>query len=181
MINQIDLSFFQKLNDFAGAGALSDKIIVFFASQLPYLLVCAFVIFLLLQKRDRIKAFLQPVLALILSRFVITEIIHLLFHRPRPFIILEAAKRLVLTPLSENLKSFPSGHAAFFFALSTAIFLEDKKTGSIFLFASCLMGIARVAAGVHWPTDIMGGAAIGVLSALIVKLIAQKWEQMRKK
>jgi undecaprenyl-diphosphatase len=181
MIFASDFFLFQKLNGLAGSCAILDKIMVFLAVWLPYVLVYGFFVFLFLQNKKKVKIFLQTVAALILSRIVIVESIRLFLHRPRPFMVLEAAKRLVETWPSENFKSFPSGHATFFFALSTAVFLENKKLGSIFLVASFLMILGRVFAGVHWPTDVIGGAVIGILSALIVKLIVQKWSLMRKK
>ena len=81
-----------------------------------------------------------------------------------------AVKQLV----SENHCSFPSGHAAFFFALAMAVYFFNKKWGLVFFSAAILMTIARVISGVHYPTDILGGAVIGVATAYIVFYFAEK-------
>ena len=45
----------------------------------------------------------------------------------------------------------------------------DKKRGWIYLAGAALIGLARVAAGVHWPSDILAGAIVGLISFLVVE------------
>jgi len=68
-----------------------------------------------------------------------------------------------------DLVTFPSDHAAFFVALSLGIWLACRRAGAIALAWTLLVTLAtRVAAGMHWPADIVAGAAIGaaMLAAL---------------
>lgn len=64
--------------------------------------------------------------------------------------------------------SFPSGHTTAVFALVGLIALQRDIALSVkwalILWAS-LVGLSRIVVGVHWPTDVLGGAAIGWLSA----------------
>jgi undecaprenyl-diphosphatase len=108
--------------------------------------------------------------AVILSRGIITEVIRFFYNRPRPFLALS-----FVPLLNENSGSFPSGHASFFFALAPLAFLINKKAGYWFLVSSFSMVFARVAAGVHWPSDILGGIAIGLASFWIVKFALPKF------
>jgi undecaprenyl-diphosphatase len=79
------------------------------------------------------------------------------------------------TPLvPETDFSFPSGHMTFFFALSMAIYMYNKKWGIWFMAASLIMGIARIIAGVHYPTDILGGAIIGIIVGYFVTRLIKK-------
>lgn len=57
--------------------------------------------------------------------------------------------------------SFPSGHttAAFLFATATAVLLPALAV-PLFVWAA-LVGLSRIALGVHYPTDILAGAALG--------------------
>jgi len=71
--------------------------------------------------------------------------------------------QLVRTP-GEDYQSFPSGHALFFFAAATAIWHYDKKLGYAFFFAAALISSARIFVGVHWPSDVIAGAALGILT-----------------
>ena len=93
-------------------------------------------------------------------------IIRALYHRVRP-ISVDAVHQLV----TNDAWAFPSGHAAFFFALATGVLLYNKKLGTLYYIFAALMGLARIFIGVHWPTDILFGAALGMLTALGVDLV----------
>lgn len=70
--------------------------------------------------------------------------------------------------------SFPSDHSAFVFALATALWLKDKSLGLIYFLGALLVGLGRVLGGVHYPVDIVGGAILGVFSALAVDTLFKK-------
>ena len=64
--------------------------------------------------------------------------------------------------------SFPSGHTAASFAAVTALFLAgEKKLAAMFLPLSCLLAFSRLYLYVHFPTDILGGILVGILSGAI--------------
>ena len=67
--------------------------------------------------------------------------------------------------------AFPSQHAALAFALGVTIFMHDRKVGWFYLIGAIAIGIARVVANVHYPVDIIGGALLGTLVAVIVEKI----------
>ena len=152
--------------------ALLDGAIVFFARYFPYLLVLGFLLFLLAEpgRRRRSFLFLETVLAVLLSRGIITEGIRFFYHTPRPF---EAWQVPPMVPETLG-NSFPSGHAAIFFAVAMVLFFWDKKWSSWFFIFALLMGLARVTAGTHWPLDIAGGALIGIASTLVVHSLLKK-------
>ena len=76
--------------------------------------------------------------------------------------------------LTDSAWSFPSGHATFFFAMATAIYLYNKKWGIWFFVGAILISIGRVIAGLHYPSDILGGAIIGAFVAYVTFYVAQK-------
>ena len=168
----LDTQLFTLLHSLAGQSPVADQVIVFFASYLAYILIGLFVVLVYLSrspKRDKLEILLFAGLASVIARFGVTELIRYFYNRPRPFVALS------IQPLfTDSAWSFPSGHATFFFALSTAVYLYNKKWGVIFYLATLLITVSRVIAGVHYPSDILAGAIIGILVAYIVFFIAGK-------
>jgi undecaprenyl-diphosphatase len=105
------------------------------------------------------------------ARFVITDFIRFIHHRVRPFLSLNDSNLLIN---QVNQSSFPSGHAAFTFGLATVVYFYNKKLGVAFLIAALLVSIARVFVGVHWPSDILAGAIVGVFSGWLVNRLLKK-------
>ena len=83
--------------------------------------------------------------------------------------------------LPETSWSFPSGHATFFFAMATAIYLYNKKWGIFFFAATVLMTVSRVVSGIHYPFDIIGGAVIGIAVAYLTFSVARRIVEGRSK
>ncbi len=62
-----------------------------------------------------------------------------------------------------NWSSFPSDHAVLFFCLATSLLFISRKLGAIaFLHAFLVVCMIRIYLGVHYPTDILAGMAIGI-------------------
>jgi len=167
----MDHLIFQQINNFALRFFWLDKIAIFCAKFLPYILIGSLFILLIKNFKKYYKIIIQALISGIFARFIIVEIIRFIWYRPRPFIL--NSVNLLINHSSSG--SFPSGHASFFFALSTLIYLYNKKTGILFLIASFLISVSRVFCGVHWPFDILVGALIGVFSALLIKKIFEKY------
>ncbi|KKU14925.1 hypothetical protein A3A20_00095 [Candidatus Wolfebacteria bacterium RIFCSPLOWO2_01_FULL_45_19] len=170
-----DLIIFNLLRSLTEFHFAVNWLIVFLAEYLGYILVAALFYFIFAVKKDwreRWYYFAAGLLSVFLARWIVTDVIRFFYYRPRPFLAFDFA------PLIESASaSFPSGHAAFFFALVPFAFLLDKKFGYWFTGAVVLMGFARVAAGVHWPSDIIGGAATGLLSFAAVWFILPKFKE----
>ncbi len=164
----LDTQLFFALNGLAGQAPFLDAIIVFLASHLPYIVVVLF-FGVALSSKEKIRFLLVGLGSAIVARFGVVELIRLFYHRVRPF------DELSITPLftSDNW-SFPSGHASFFFALSTAVYLYNKKWGMGFFGATVLITLSRVSAGVHYPSDIVGGAVVGIASSYAIFYLLRK-------
>ncbi len=166
----MDLYLFNLVHDLAGVSRLLDLSGIFLAKYLGYFLILATIAFLLSEKSKFVRNFIFILLSLILSRGLITETIRFIYPRLRPFATLD------FTPLVNHISSpaFPSGHAAFYFALAMALILLNYRWRWWVLAAAIVMGIARIFAGAHWPMDILAGALVGIFSVLVVKYILPK-------
>lgn len=161
----IDYVIFLFLNSFAGSFFYLDFIFYFFASLLPYLFLF-FTAFWALRNFKKNGLFsLEVIFAGFFSRYALVEIVRYLFPRIRPFDVLENVN--LLLPYKDT-PSFPSGHTAFLFAISTVVYLYNKKLGIALYVLSFLGGISRIFMGMHFPTDIFIGALTGILGGLIV-------------
>ena len=170
----MDIVVFRFLNGLAGHGAFWDGLIVFFGSYLQYALGALLIVLAVWPVR-RFRLFVAAFGAAIIARLAIKPLILLFVHRARPFVTLDGVRDIIGTAAGEQLQSFPSGHAVFFFALAMATYWYDKRWGTVFLAGALLMGIARIIGGIHWPSDILGGALIGMLVGwLTVRLIPQR-------
>jgi decaprenylphosphoryl-5-phosphoribose phosphatase len=90
--------------------------------------------------------------------------IKLLVRRSRP--VLEGLPPLGGAPSS---LSFPSAHALSSFAVATAMFRVDPATAATFVVA-LLLSLGRPYLGMHYPSDVLAGAVLGVILGLIVPL-----------
>jgi len=169
----MDLYLFNLINQFAGKWICLDALGIFFAKYFEYVLLLSLLLFLAVGFRKYWKMIIQAFISAVLARLVIVSFIRLLWSRSRPFIE-NNVNLLIDYPVKP---SFPSGHAAFYFALSTIIFLYNKKIGILFFIASFLICLTRIFVGIHWPSDILAGAIIGILSALLIKKASEKIEK----
>jgi len=168
----MDLFLFQKINSLAHTSKVLDWIGIFLAEYALYVVGILFLI-LLIWKKNRLMI-ISAGISVVLSRLVVAEIIKIFSHRARPYVSLEAINKLVLE--NGDFKSFPSGHATIFFAIAMAIYFFNKKLGIIFFISAIIISIARIFVGIHWPSDIIGGAVIGIISAVVIsKLFFKKY------
>ena len=73
-----------------------------------------------------------------------------------------------------DLGSFPSDHAGFFFALSLGIFLASRRAGAVALaWTGAAILLPRIVTGMHSPLDIAVGAGIGAAVLLAIQLVAR--------
>ena len=159
----MDAFIFQKINDLALKNYWLDTLGIFFADYLAYILAVALFLFLAWNFRKYQKMVVLALGAGVLSRGI-TEAIRFLWDRPRPYI--ENHVHLLINKV--NAASFPSAHAAFFFGISLILYLYNKKAGLVFFGASILIAIARVFVAVHYPSDILAGISVGIISAIVI-------------
>ncbi|MBI2165366.1 MAG: phosphatase PAP2 family protein [Chloroflexi bacterium] len=92
------------------------------------------------------------------------QVINSVYFRPRPFVQYE----LDLLFYRPTDSSFPANPAALTFAIATGVWGGNRRVGAALYALAVLYGLSRVYAGVFYPSDILAGAAIGVVVALLV-------------
>lgn len=125
------------------------------------------------------KAGILGAAALILTFLVTNVLLKPMVARVRPYEVIEGLTRLIG---KQSDRSFPSGHTANSMAVGVLLWMISqksresgdnslyfpKKAGWLLLTLSILISLSRLYVGVHYPTDVLGGAVIAVLDAWIV-------------
>ncbi|MDR1117008.1 MAG: phosphatase PAP2 family protein [Oscillospiraceae bacterium] len=145
-----------------------DYLFLFFTRLGDYGTLWIAVILVLLIKRDTRHIGIAAAVALILSAFTANVIIKHIVNRPRPFSSMDL-HILIPAPTSP---SFPSGHSATAFGAATA--LSRLKRGKLFFIPAALISLSRVYLLVHYPTDVLGGAVIGIACGLAAVCILER-------
>jgi undecaprenyl-diphosphatase len=101
----------------------------------------------------------------VLLALAVAHLITELWARPRPYEAHPGDSHLFI-PGSHD-PSFPSDHATAAFAIGVALLLRHRKAGWIALAMASVLAVARVAVGTHYPGDVVGGALIGAIAALV--------------
>lgn len=102
---------------------------------------------------------------------VLAEVGKALVHRHRPFVTQLGA------PSSTH--SFPSGHSATSFACATVLSWFAPRWRVPFFVLAALIALSRVYNGLHYPTDVVAGSALGVLVGLAVLRVSRHGWRLR--
>ena len=150
-----------------GASTLGNMGIIWFALTL---------ILLIIPKTRPVGKVL--VLALIIEIVVVNLIMKPLIHRPRPY-DMNPMVRLLIKPPKDY--SFPSGHTSMAFTIVSGLFLMKREDLGI---AACILAsfiaFSRMYLYVHYPTDVLGGIMIGLLSGYAGYKLYQYLEDKKK-
>ena len=92
-----------------------------------------------------------------------------LWDRPRPYVeLVDQLNMLFYRPTDP---SFPANPVAVAFAAATAAYLANNKLGWMLIAGASIYGLSRIYVGASFPTDIIGGAAVGLTATLISQLL----------
>lgn len=145
---------------------LLDQIMIFFTTiGNAGMIWIALIIFLLIQKKTR-KFGLLCLLALVSEYFINDMVIKNIIARERPFIA-NNLDILIKAPIGY---SMPSGHSASSFVMAGMFLLYKQKGRFLVLFLAMIIAYSRVYLHVHYMSDILVGAFVGLSIATIISL-----------
>lgn len=133
--------------------------------------------FLLFRKEYR-RVGVEALVSLAISFVIANLILKLAVNRVRPFVTYDALVPLGLHPIDS---SFPSGHTSSSFAVALVIFFhrdmfgERRWMGIVPVVIAALIAFSRLWNVVHYPTDVVAGIAVGVLSAYVAEWISKRY------
>jgi membrane-associated phospholipid phosphatase len=130
----------------------------------------ALMIFMLARKK--IGWSVQIGISFLLSGIIVQILKHLI-HSPRPKLYFGSSHiHCIYGVTGTGSLSFPSGHTATIFALTTllAIYFPGRRSGIFFIGMAVLAGFSRIYLSQHFPVDVLAGSIIGTLISIAVYL-----------
>ena len=129
-------------------------------TSLCYVLYPLLLLFLALQRDARFfRALIIPAIA-----FVLLSVVRKRINFPRPYQVLEIQP---LIHKDTKGKSMPSRHVFCVFMIAMTYLWIVPPMGGILLAVGVLLAAVRVIGGVHFPRDVLAGAAVGILAGLL--------------
>ena len=175
-LGPIDWSLFHALNTgVATREWLEDPVTAFAALAVPLYAAATVALWFFARPYGDAKWKLASASALAAAgiAMLVNQVISHVWDRPRPFTAHAAGTHLLSAPSPDP--SFPSDHAAAAFAIAFAILAFSRYAGTVFLVAATLIGLSRIALGMHYPSDVIAGLFVGWASALLVTRLGRPW------
>lgn len=130
--------------------------------SLTFALCAVFFISILLKKKEFFPHFLYGILPLLIT-FYITKFLKAYFAVPRPSLRYTVPPDVVTLIMDRPSNfSFPSGHASMAFALAAVLAFHFKINRALVFSLAALVCLTRLYVGVHYPTDVIVGGALGL-------------------
>ncbi len=176
-----DLEIFRMLNGAGTNPALDLLMSAFTDLALPYVLVLLVIPLWWKGYRDQAVDLVGVLFVVI----VVTEVLKFAFDRARPCDVLTGVHTLFPNAsaacAAEGDPAFPSGHSSRIFAVAAFLSVYFRWPVKVSAFALAVAaGISRVYLGVHWPSDVLGGAMVGIALALLYVLVARRWKAYQR-
>ncbi len=173
-MNDLDVAWFRELNDLVGRWGWVDALVRFASNDYAIPVAVALVLgWLWFAGRNEAETerFQVAVLRVLLTMAWITvfvQVINAVIPRLRPFDALEEVHLLFYRPRDP---SFPAHPVAIVVGTGVALVQAHRRWATTIAISGVVLGVARIIAGVWFPTDVLGGVAIGFAGAYFGALL----------
>jgi membrane-associated phospholipid phosphatase len=119
---------------------------------------------LILFRKTR-RGALDMLFTLAVAAIICNLLLKNIIERPRPFMTIDELT-LLISPLNDF--SFPSGHACSSFASAASLAFTFRGKGALAFIPAAFISLSRIYVGIHYPSDVICGALIGVIVAWFI-------------
>lgn len=169
-ITEVNVDVFRLINDMGKEYSSLNPGMIFIAEYLVYILALTTIIFWFTRNNSNRLMVVCASITFILSE-ILGKLAGKLHSNYNPFAELPNVNQLIQKAIDN---SFPSDHTILFFSFCITFWLFKKGWGFIWVLLAFLVGISRIWVGVHYPADVLAGALISIISAIIVYQVIPK-------
>jgi undecaprenyl-diphosphatase len=166
----LDYSLYKDVNGLSGS-SFPDHVFKFLANDGIYIsIVVVALLFLVPWARSRPERRVGAVTGTLAAgvALLIGQVISPIVDRERPFVEHPTHSHLLIHHAKDL--GFPSDHATAAFGLAMGVWLYNRLVGVFLFVLGALIAFARVYVGVHYPGDVLGGAVLGIIVALLLRV-----------
>ncbi|MGG1516962.1 undecaprenyl-diphosphatase [Paenibacillus oryzisoli] len=160
---EVDYRVFQLINDLGNNISILNPLMKILASKAEYVFYVGVVVYWFTRQEKHRRMVAQSLLSASIA-LAVSGVLGVFFYRDRPFVTHSV---LQLIPHPAN-ASFPSDHATAAFVIAASIWIFRRKAGYVWLILAACIAFSRIWTGVHYPSDVIGGAGIGIITAILV-------------
>lgn len=167
---KLDYQLFQFINGLTITMPFLNGLMKFLAQDAEYLFYLGVLIYWFI-RTDSNRRMIAEALTAACVALSVSGLIGAFFYRDRPFVS-HAVFQLIKHPANA---SFPSDHAIGAFVIASSIWMFRKRDGKLWLALAACIAFSRVWTGVHYPSDVIAGAMIGIAAAAGVHRTFAAW------
>lgn len=177
-MTHIDEKVLLWINSLVGKSAALDRIMIWLANDYFILAIISLILLALwfvggdmAQRESYHRAIIVAAVSMGSACGFVMAANHL-YHHPHPFTempqLMDTVNR-IFYPTHDP--AFPSNTSAVTFAAAASLWQKSRKTGLLILIPAILLPFSKVYAAVYWPSDVVAGAILGILTAYFIKWI----------
>lgn len=150
--------------------------LIIFGAQYLYLVVVVLTIYFFFKlSRSQQQSFMILSIISLPLIFIVSRLVSRLYFDPRPFVVGHFTP--LVTHAADN--GFPSDHTLLVAACAVLMFVYNRKASYIIAAIALLVGLSRVAAGVHHFVDIIGSIIIVIIVTTLVQFVLKRQKLVR--
>jgi len=174
VFDQFNKDIFLDINKIANQADWLNTVIIIIAEYLPFIFIACLTYLWLSNKKNHRQSSLLAGYAAVFG-IGINLFVSLFYFHPRPF--MENIGITLINHVPES--SFPSDHTTFMLSIAFTLLLlkNTRNIGFILMLMGVVGGLSRVAAGVHYPLDILGSMGVSMSTGVIVVIFKDTFRQ----